>query len=425
MWRKIGIPKLTKWQKGGILLLCMAFAGLTVYGVHASKILMPGETSGMAPLNTPLQGYVSHSEFEKECTHCHAAIHCTTDTNCQDCHADVAKQRAELTGVHGRLPGTEKCATCHPEHLGREVVITDFAFNNVDHDQMAGFGLGSHKVDYQNNPMTCESCHSQDRYSHETLDCLSCHVEQDHAYMAEHVDVYGVDCTRCHNGNNRLADFNHEEVYVLDGAHQQAQCADCHSHQMTAETIEGCSSCHEDPTLHAGQFGLDCTRCHNTTAWQATLLTVHFIWITAGQRFLNATPATQIPLLSGSLLPGCHDHQPADMEAAHLKEGITEYEVRPVPSTGKAGEAAELERLYGDFSLIRKARTHRANKAHLFINNLMSRNDRSAKKPDKIKSQINRYYRSGRANTLILQKMNKACSGRGDEEASDKKDGLI
>ena len=353
MWRKIGFPKLTKWQKGGILLLCMAFAGLTVYGVHASKILMPGETSGMAPLNTPLQGYVSHSEFEKECTHCHAAIHCTTDTNCQDCHADVAKQRAELTGVHGRLPGTEKCATCHPEHLGREVVITDFAFNNVDHDQMAGFGLGSHKVDYQNNPMTCESCHSQDRYSHETLDCLSCHVEQDHAYMAEHVDVYGVDCTRCHNGNNRLADFNHEEVYVLDGAHQQAKCADCHSHQMTAETIEGCSSCHEDPTLHAGQFGLDCTRCHNTTAWQPALLTKHTFILDHGGTEISECHTCHTDTFAVKTCYNCHDHQPADMEAAHLKEGITEYEnCAQCHPTGKAGEAAELERLYGDFSLI-------------------------------------------------------------------------
>ncbi len=353
MWRKIKFPKIKPLSKIGVGLFTLAFLSLSVYAVHASKILMPGETSAMAPKTTPLDGFVSHSEFEKDCTHCHAPLHCVTDTKCQDCHADVALQRSQVDGVHGKLPGTEKCQTCHPEHLGRDVVITDFAYKNVDHTQMAGFNLEYHKVDYQEMPMNCESCHSQERFSNKTLDCLTCHAEEDHEMMSEHVDVYGVDCTRCHNGADRMKNFKHEEVYVLDGAHASAKCADCHNYQLTADTIQGCYSCHEDPELHAGQFGVDCARCHTATAWQPAMLTKHTFILDHGGTKISECHTCHTDTFAVKTCYNCHDHQPADIVKVHEEEGLAEYEnCAQCHPSGKEGEAAELLRLYGDFSLM-------------------------------------------------------------------------
>lgn len=354
MWRKLNIPKLSKPAKWSLVVLTLLIlSASTYYAVHATKILMPGETSAMAPKNTPLNGYISHSEFEKDCTHCHAPIHCVTDTKCQDCHADVAKQRAELDGLHGKMPGTEKCQNCHPEHNGNEVVITDFAFTNVDHGQMAGFNLEYHQVDYQGKPMNCQSCHSQERFSEKTLDCLTCHIEADHAMMSEHVDVYGVDCTRCHNGADRLKDFDHQLVHALEGAHTEVNCADCHNKHIAAADISGCSSCHADPELHAGQFGSDCARCHTATAWQPALLTKHVFVLDHGGTEISECHTCHSESFAVKTCYNCHDHQPAQMEQAHLAEGLIEIDnCAQCHPTGVSGEAAQILQTYGDFSLM-------------------------------------------------------------------------
>ena len=67
-------------------------------------VLSPGRLSAVNENGETLGGYISHAEFEQECGHCHAPVHCVTDTRCQDCHLDVARQRAEAEGIHGSLP---------------------------------------------------------------------------------------------------------------------------------------------------------------------------------------------------------------------------------------------------------------------------------------------------------------------------------
>ena len=356
MWRKIRYLKLPPVALGTTLLLAFMMLALGYHYVHAEKPFFPGETSAMSPKDTPLQGYVSHAEFEQECAHCHAPLHCVTDTKCQDCHTEVALQRSQSDGLHGKLPGTSKCQTCHPEHHGREVVITDFAFHNVDHAKLANFSLVKHQEDYQGNAMGCESCHSQERFAGETLDCLSCHIENDHDYMAGHMEDYGMDCVRCHDGADRMRDFDHEQVYALQGAHAEAECQACHAEKVFAGISQDCIACHEDPELHEGKFGLDCARCHTATAWQPAKLTRHAFQLSHGGETQLECQTCHLENFTEQTCYNCHDHEPQQMAQVHLAEGITEYEnCSHCHPSGQAGEAARLLEMYGNFNAIPKA----------------------------------------------------------------------
>jgi len=63
--------------------------------------------------------------------------------------------------------------------------------------------------------------------------------------------------------------FDHakETGYPLLGAHQDAACLRCHNDRgpLKAYLARGCGGCHVDP--HKGTLGLNCTTCHDQTAW--------------------------------------------------------------------------------------------------------------------------------------------------------------
>ena len=93
--------------------------------------------------------------------------------------------------------------------------------------------------------------------------------------MAAHLELYGTDCLGCHDGADRMDEFAHDNVYILDGMHAEAACDTCHAEYTFAGTPADCVSCHEDPELHAGIFGNDCARCHTATAWAPAQLVQH------------------------------------------------------------------------------------------------------------------------------------------------------
>ena len=71
--------------------------------VHFHKYSNPGplsaaraaEPKAVVPIH--MGGISSHADFEQECGHCHAPLHCVTDTQCQDCHLEIAEQRLTAT----------------------------------------------------------------------------------------------------------------------------------------------------------------------------------------------------------------------------------------------------------------------------------------------------------------------------------------
>src|SRR4030042_4835531 len=173
---------LRKWGPSGKVIRLAVIIGIIlsasgVYYVKASGLLSPGRLTAAPPNNEELGGVMSHADMEKECSHCHAPLHCVTDSRCQDCHIEIAKQRNDVNTLHGRLPGVSRCQNCHIEHQGEQANITQLAFENVDHYLLAGFSLTQHVRNYDDTSFTCPSCHSQNGEILETIDCLTCHSE--------------------------------------------------------------------------------------------------------------------------------------------------------------------------------------------------------------------------------------------------------
>jgi hypothetical protein len=313
----------SKWRKTAFwgFIPGLALVATLGFGAFSYMSFFPGPLSEARTHDEPLEGYVSHAEFEMGCAHCHAPLHCVTDERCTECHKNVAEQRNQVSGLHGMLPGTDRCQLCHPEHLGREADITELAFKNVDHEKLSGFSLARHQIDYQDQPLSCESCHSQIIFVAETLDCVSCHSTEDHDGMAEHMELYGLDCLYCHDGVERTTDFNHDQVFVLEGGHDIETCEDCHAEQYFVLTPRTCLDCHEEPEVHADQFGFECARCHSTIAWTPAQLIQHTFILDHGEDGELPCETCHIEAYTGHTCEGCHD-DPAEYTQTHLDEGV-------------------------------------------------------------------------------------------------------
>jgi len=335
---------------GSLLVTVFVFSGSINTLLHNAmhELLFPGPLSSSAE-GEPIEGYSSHAEFEQECGHCHAPIHCVTDTRCQDCHMEIAEQRATASGLHSRFPGVEQCESCHGEHLGRDASITEFALLNIDHELISGFSLTRHNIGFDGQPMSCTSCHEQESFLKDTLDCIECHIEENHDQMAEHIDFYGADCVPCHDGHDRMNKFKHAEVYPLDGEHANIECEACHAEKVFAGVTTQCSGCHEEPEVHAGTFGLKCERCHVARAWLPAELTLHTFLVDHGEETPKAISEvtcenchvetyTEYPCYS------CHDEQ--EMMDYHYKIDVNAYEncINCHP-TGRPGEGEDYVQL--------------------------------------------------------------------------------
>jgi mono/diheme cytochrome c family protein len=104
-----------------------------------------------------------------------------------------------------------------------------------------------------------------------------------------------------------------------------------------------CSACHEEPTIHADRFGLQCARCHGLVSWKPALLTRHTFLLDHGEEGPVACQTCHTENYVTHTCYECHDHQPDEMAQVHRDEGILEFEscVECHP-TGREGEADRL-----------------------------------------------------------------------------------
>ncbi len=96
-------------------------------------------------------------------------------------------------------------------------------------------------------------------------DCYGCHAKDD-----AHKGQFGNGCGTCHTTSGWLpASFDHSLTkFPLTGAHTKLSCSQCHTNAVFTTLSTACSSCHPDPSFHAGLFaGMTCDQCHTTTAW--------------------------------------------------------------------------------------------------------------------------------------------------------------
>lgn len=302
----------------------------------------PGQLSAASPRQEPLSGFASHAEFEAACDKCHTPWQGSAADRCESCHANIKEQRLARLGLHGRLPDAGTCSRCHTEHKGREANITDFDLQAFEHDWLTDFSLVRHQANFDGGPIQCWDCHSQGRYAATWVTCRECHATAEPAFVDDHVALYGDDCRYCHDGHDSMVGFNHQAVFPLEGGHANQECRACHKTTVMAGTPDDCSGCHAEPTVHAGQFGLDCVRCHAIASWLPARLSIHTFPLDHGQERQNDCQVCHLRQYDEYTCTNCHAHAPDEVRKEHVEAGILKFsdciECHP---TGLVGEINE------------------------------------------------------------------------------------
>jgi len=236
----------------------------------------------------------AHQEVDSplKCFNCHGQGQEAMRDRCLACHQEVAwLAKAEL-GLHGQK-GMEKCASCHPDHAGRDFAMIAWEEGSPERFDHArtGWRLGGRHLE-----LKCGDCHKPVLQTSESLRlskrrkpegswlgleraCVSCHTAKD-----VHRGSLGKDCAKCHDDRvwkpAPLFDHGHTD-YPLTGKHIDVTCDKCHLAASLKPRSDDqgrpipvykpvphqeCSTCHADP--HTGRLGPDCARCHATGSWK-------------------------------------------------------------------------------------------------------------------------------------------------------------
>ncbi len=258
----------------GLLLTLILFVGLGVsLVVNRGLVFSPGQVSAKSITGVLIKGFSSHADFEKHCGNCHEPLITNVATKCLDCHSDVARQITTQEGIHSQFKNADQCATCHPEHKGRDFNPTKASFQLFDHST-TGFSLQWHQINYDATTMQCTECHKSSSYKIvDNQSCLNCHSNHDKTFGAVHVTDFGPNCLGCHDGADRMVNFDHSTTgYTLEGKHSQTKCADCHTNGTIKDTPKECKDCHSEPSTHKGDFNQTCDTCHTPQGWSPVSL---------------------------------------------------------------------------------------------------------------------------------------------------------
>ncbi len=241
----------------------MTLLPLVLLAALSGDALAQGVTGFVSP--GPLAE--AHAELDgiSKCFSCHTAGQGVTPERCLSCHAEIKGEVEARTGFHGDKG--KDCATCHPDHRGRNFEMARLKLDAFDHEA-TGFPLaGAHKVD-------CEDCHSEEgEWKGLSSACVSCHADP-HGKHPRRAEVRSA-CETCHTDVDWSALplavflFDHDDPnqcdYALESKHRDVACADCHEDLVFFPVSHGsCQDCHGDP--HRTDFAAPCLECHPTPA---------------------------------------------------------------------------------------------------------------------------------------------------------------
>jgi len=267
----------------------------------------------------PLEG--RHSDLD--CLECHVVDRTTgklnteMNTACSACHSEPQKHT-------GFFPAT--CEDCHTSMGWSPATLNGELFQH----ESTKFSLARHTFLPDGQPVTCVHCHTQDLAVDQFL-CLTCHQNLQPEFMPQHLVDFGADCLLCHDGVDRMHDFDHNNIFVLDGAHAALACTNCHQKDPAQAPVyvglgRACADCHREPEIHAGAFGLQCDSCHTTTAWHPARLTNHTFPLDHGKT-LSECSTCHPTVYTAYTCYGCHEHQEAKIIAEHREENISAAEI--------------------------------------------------------------------------------------------------
>lgn len=184
---------------------------------------------------------------------------------CDDCH------RGDITKF-----ALDSCQSCHSQMDLAFMKAHSLAYGDAClncHDGVDRFGKGFvHPVAFQltgkHMNAICTHCHTDARtfadFAKAPQDCNSCHHKDE-----PHQGRFGSDCASCHATTGWTpAKFDHNlATFKLVGAHADVKCEQCHLNNVFKGTPSDCYSCHKKDDHHNGQFGTDCSACHQPTKW--------------------------------------------------------------------------------------------------------------------------------------------------------------
>jgi hypothetical protein len=173
--------------------------------------------------------------------------------------------------------------------------------------------------------------------------CIECHGQDPERpdFMAPHQERFGSTCLDCHDGVDRLSDFDHTAFFPLEGAHAELACEGCHKDKVFQGTPSECVRCHAEPEIHAGAFGLACQNCHSAQAWTPAQLQYHAFPLDHGGQGEIACQTCHLDAYVQYTCYGCHDHQPEAIRESHLRAGVTEAELPACTECHPAGLKTE------------------------------------------------------------------------------------
>ena len=250
----------------------------------------------------------AHSQVD--CEQCHQLQrYDQADSACISCHAEPQ--------VHLGLMA-KNCQECHNTSDWAQASYQGAGF---DHEQ-TGFSLAHHQVDQNQAPLYCTACHADSLQAQTSAQCIQCHASIDAPFMQAHLDLYGDACRECHNGVDRMHAFDHQRVFALDGRHADLPCQSCHMPGNFTAVEPQCASCHEEPDLHRGDFGLNCNYCHSSEAWQPALFKEHLFPLDHGSSQESSCQTCHSESYAQYTCYGCHEHTPEETMREHQEEGI-------------------------------------------------------------------------------------------------------
>ena len=186
------------------------------------------------------------------CDDCHQGDITTFPLDrCQACHRQID---ASFTQAHVLAFGAQ-CLSCHDgvDRYGNDFNHASFTFS------LTGKHAG----------LICTQCHLDARtvadLQSAPADCLSCHRKDE-----PHEGRFGPLCNDCHSTDAWTpAKFDHNlAAFKLEGEHQEVACNACHQNRVYKGTPTDCYSCHQKDDEHKGQYGKDCSACHNPSSWE-------------------------------------------------------------------------------------------------------------------------------------------------------------
>lgn len=205
----------------------------------------------------------SHAKYQSDCKNCHEPFSKGSQTQlCLNCHKEIAADRKQRRGMHGRRRDAVKadCKHCHTDHKGRDADIVQFDRETFDH-RFTDFSLiGPHKT------ARCESCHKPNMaYRKAPPFCIDCHKA-----VESHKGRLGEKCEGCHSEDawRTVKPFDHSKTnFSLTGAHVKVACNNCHAGERYKGVSTVCGVCHQLQDVHGGRYGAKCDSCHQPVKW--------------------------------------------------------------------------------------------------------------------------------------------------------------